>query len=93
MTVTPALRAEFAEQPHFRNDRGRIGNAETDPLQIAPGRAERILHVVDDQRGARRDKLKRRWSSDDRSRAHATPSFFCRLVDEVVYWKVSFLSG
>ena len=25
--------------------------------------------------------------------AYATPSFFCRLVDEVVYWKVSFLSG
>jgi hypothetical protein len=24
---------------------------------------------------------------------HATPSFFCRLVDEVVYWNVSFLSG
>jgi hypothetical protein len=24
---------------------------------------------------------------------YATPSFFCRLVDEVVYWKVSFLSG
>ena len=23
----------------------------------------------------------------------ATPSFFCRLVDEVVYWKVSFFSG
>jgi hypothetical protein len=23
----------------------------------------------------------------------ATPSFFCRLVDEVVYWKVSFLPG
>ena len=25
--------------------------------------------------------------------AHATPSFFCRLVDDVVYWNVSFLSG
>jgi hypothetical protein len=24
---------------------------------------------------------------------YATPSFFCRLVEEVVYWKVSFLSG
>ncbi len=23
----------------------------------------------------------------------ATPSFFCRLVDEVVYWNSSFLSG
>ena len=23
----------------------------------------------------------------------ATPSFFCRLVEEVVYWKNSFLSG
>ena len=22
-----------------------------------------------------------------------TPSFFCRLVEEVVYWKVSFFSG
>src|SRR5262249_3306888 len=25
--------------------------------------------------------------------AHATPSFFCRLVEEVVYWNTSFLSG
>ena len=25
--------------------------------------------------------------------AYATPSFFCRLVEEVVYWKVNFLSG
>src|SRR6185437_10750385 len=24
---------------------------------------------------------------------HATPSFFCRLVDEVVYWNTSFFSG
>jgi hypothetical protein len=24
---------------------------------------------------------------------HATPSFRCRLVEDVVYWKVSFLSG
>jgi hypothetical protein len=27
------------------------------------------------------------------SHRYATPSFFCRLVDEVVYWNVSFLSG
>ena len=27
------------------------------------------------------------------SHRHATPSFFCRLVDEVVYWNSSFLSG
>jgi hypothetical protein len=27
------------------------------------------------------------------SRRYATPSFFCRLDDEVVYWNVSFLSG
>ena len=26
-------------------------------------------------------------------RHHATPSFFCRLVDEVVYWNTSFFSG
>ena len=25
--------------------------------------------------------------------AQATPSFFCRLVDEVVYWNTSRLSG
>ena len=25
--------------------------------------------------------------------AHATPSMFCRLVDEVVYWNTSFFSG
>jgi hypothetical protein len=24
---------------------------------------------------------------------HFTPSFFCRLDEEVVYWKISFLSG
>jgi hypothetical protein len=24
---------------------------------------------------------------------YVTPSFFCRLVDDVVYWKTSFLSG
>src|SRR5690242_848865 len=29
----------------------------------------------------------------DDSRAHATPSFFCRLVDDVVYWNTNFLSG
>jgi len=27
------------------------------------------------------------------ARRQATPSFFWRLVDEVVYWNVSFLSG
>jgi hypothetical protein len=26
-------------------------------------------------------------------RGYATPSFFCRLVDEVVYWNTSRLSG
>lgn len=26
-------------------------------------------------------------------RGHTTPSFFCRLVDDVVYWNTSFLSG
>lgn len=26
-------------------------------------------------------------------RPHETPSFFCRLVEDVVYWKSSFLSG
>jgi hypothetical protein len=25
--------------------------------------------------------------------SHATPNFFCRLVDEVVYWNTSRLSG
>jgi hypothetical protein len=29
----------------------------------------------------------------DGGRRYFTPSFFCRLVDEVVYWKISFLSG
>lgn len=28
-----------------------------------------------------------------RSGPQATPSFFCRLVEEVVYWKVRRLSG
>jgi hypothetical protein len=27
------------------------------------------------------------------STPHATPSFFCRLVDDVVYWKTSRLPG
>jgi hypothetical protein len=26
-------------------------------------------------------------------RTHATPSFFCRLVDDVVYWNTSLFSG
>ena len=26
----------------------------------------------------------------DQPQYHATPSFFCRLVGEVVYWKVRF---
>lgn len=26
-------------------------------------------------------------------RARYTPSFFCKLVDDVVYWNSSFLSG
>ena len=28
-----------------------------------------------------------------REAPYFTPSFFCRLDDEVVYWKMSFLSG
>jgi hypothetical protein len=33
-------------------------------------------------------------ASGDAGRAiHATPSFFCRLVDEVVYWNTRRLSG
>ena len=28
-----------------------------------------------------------------RARRQETPSFFCRLVEEVVYWKVRRLSG
>jgi hypothetical protein len=28
-----------------------------------------------------------------RSMRYATPSFFCRLVDEVVYWNTRRLSG
>jgi hypothetical protein len=28
-----------------------------------------------------------------RKASYFTPSFFCRLDDEVVYWKISFLSG
>jgi hypothetical protein len=31
--------------------------------------------------------------NESASRHYATPSFFCRLVDDVVYWNVSFLSG
>ena len=34
-----------------------------------------------------------RAAASVRSSAHATPSFFCRLDDDVVYWNVSFLSG
>jgi hypothetical protein len=31
---------------------------------------------------------------DDKTRQPPlTPSFFCRLVEEVVYWNTSFLSG
>ena len=29
----------------------------------------------------------------NRRHAHATPSFFCRLDDDVVYWNISRLSG
>jgi len=32
-------------------------------------------------------------SSSPAQRAQATPSFFCRLDDEVVYWNTSRLSG
>ena len=32
-------------------------------------------------------------TGENRPSRYATPSFFCRLVDDVVYWKVSFLSG
>jgi hypothetical protein len=33
-------------------------------------------------------------SRGDREPArYATPSFFCKLVDDVVYWKISRLSG
>ena len=37
---------------------------------------------------------KRAVSNDEAERPrYFTPSFFCRLDDEVVYWKISFLSG
>jgi hypothetical protein len=29
----------------------------------------------------------------ERNDTYFTPSFFCRLDEEVVYWKISFLSG
>src|SRR5512143_1073933 len=35
----------------------------------------------------------RQKALERRSKHHATPSFFCRLVDEVVYWNTSFFSG
>ena len=40
--------------------------------------------------GTRKTRLTR--STPDKP-VHATPSFFCRLVEDVVYWKMSFLSG
>ena len=35
----------------------------------------------------------RRADRRSRSERQPTPSFFCRLDDDVVYWNVSFLSG
>jgi len=45
-------------------------------------------------RSAPQDEAGRdREQSRKRLWRYATPSFFCRLVDDVVYWNVNFLSG
>src|SRR5262252_2630910 len=42
----------------------------------------------------RLDRQRGKAASPGRSETrYLTPSFFCRLDDEVVYWKTSFLSG
>ena len=61
------------------------------PPQDAPPRAA-------DRRSSARPasvsapRRRRRGRGDGRAR-HATPSFFCRLDDDVVYWNTSRLSG
>jgi len=38
-------------------------------------------------------RFERRRETEPRQAPYFTPSFFCRLDDDVVYWKISFLSG
>jgi hypothetical protein len=40
-----------------------------------------------------RDPRKRQRLDADLHVGQETPSFFCRFVDDVVYWKSSFFSG
>jgi hypothetical protein len=56
--------------------------------------AQRIQFVDDRDKpghdgGAWRDEA----STHRDDQRYLTPSFFCRLVDDVVYWNTSFLSG
>ena len=44
----------------------------------------------DDTQGNKRYVAFTRYETSGRQ---LTPSFFCRLDDDVVYWNVSFLSG
>jgi hypothetical protein len=54
------------------------------------------IHDLEPARGADvdgRDKPGHDEANCARSSGYLTPSFFCRLDDDVVYWKISFLSG
>ena len=72
---------------HFYGDSLKV---DLGPSGAAPG-----LEQTSGRRPLARSHAPRPYLNERASvpAAQATPSFFCRLVDDVVYWKVSFLSG
>jgi hypothetical protein len=63
------------------------------PFVLAEARTQRFCKERGSRfRGSERSMVQPTIIMHERCR-HDTPSFFCRLDDEVVYWKVSFLSG
>ena len=76
--------------PRFRGD-------DKSWTQVTPSFFCSLTRMHDDRRVARMSAAKcggaRISLRSSGLPAHATPSFFCRLVDEVVYWKTNRLPG
>ena len=85
----PALVADPARRPVFHQS----GLRDRQPGRTHAADQERVRRRPAHERELLTDRLVGRACSGTRASAQLTPSLRCRLVDDVVYWNVSFLSG
>jgi hypothetical protein len=93
-TAEEARRRRGKENPSI--GAARLAGAYSQPERGQQGRLCRSLSRLEDGSGLVDPSLAgspRFRPGIDRHARHATPSFFCRLVDEVVYWNTMRLSG